>query len=80
MTTINAIKKIEKVTGKKVEANGRFIKLDYNDKYSIVFMNQYGEATVIHLSNKKDPSNPMIDYSSDLFFDNLSQLFKYLNK
>jgi hypothetical protein len=78
MITLNAIKKLEKATGKKVTIDRNRISLDYNNKYDINFIDQQGKAILFHLSNKKDPSNVMTDYSSDIFFDNISKLLKYL--
>ena len=79
MKTTNAIKKIEKATGKTptIEYANCYV-LDYNAKYSLVFHDQYGSAILIHIKNNQDPDNPMTDYFSSIFFDNMKQALEFL--
>jgi len=87
MTTIKAEKKLEKLTGKKVNVNGnglRWVKL--NNGYIISFSNngrltETSEAVCFYTRHEDLKDDSLSDYFAGSFHDNLTQAVKYaLNK
>lgn len=84
MTTLKAEKRIEKLTGKKVNVNEngqRWVRLD--NGYIISFQNngrftETSEAVCFYTRNEKFDDDYQTDYFAGTFHENLTQAVKFV--
>ena len=86
MKVANAIKKIEKATGKKVDTEGGEYRVIYGSKeLSFIAESTSGDVFCINVRSINDVSDPQSDYSAGAFYRNITQaiewgLFHGINK
>lgn len=83
MTTLNAIKKAEKITGQKSQSTNPY---SYNYKGFVIefYKNGHGpenevEAVCFYTRRENEKDDIMTDYFAGIFHDNLSQAIKFID-
>jgi len=81
MTIQNAIKKIEKMTGEKVEEVYGHYRIIKNGRELSFFKNGDSDLAVcFRTRGLKDLDDSMSDYSAGVFWDNVTQAIKSINR
>lgn len=76
MTVENAIKKLEKVTGQKVQKDGVFYSVVKNGERIQFIAGWSGNAQCISVCREHLQSDPMTDYFPQTYCDNISQAIR----
>lgn len=79
MTLSNAIKKVEKFTGKTVQVDGQLHSVEHNNQVLEFFKNGREDAiTCISTRNVGDESDSMTDYFPNIWHDNITRALNFL--
>jgi hypothetical protein len=79
MTTLNAIKKLEKATGNKVSKNGNRYSIETEFDVIAFISQSTGNITCISVCRKGLESCLMTDYFPQTYCDNINQALRLAN-